>query len=114
MPGWAQQLTTRKNHARTPNFPIFGPNPTTAVFQDYNSTKATVITDIDTGVPRGFGFVEFASVEDLERAIAEMHNKDLFGWNITVKRAVPKKSQLAGGGQDGGGRPRPPFRGPER
>jgi heterogeneous nuclear ribonucleoprotein G len=61
-----------------------------------NVLDAKVITDKETGQPRGFGFVNFSDEQSMEDAIESLHGKDLDGRNITVNRAKPK-------GRDGGG-----------
>lgn len=55
-----------------------------------------IITDMVTKLPRGYGFVEFATEEETERAIAETDGSTtLFeGQVLTVKRAVPKKERI--------------------
>lgn len=49
-----------------------------------------------TKKPRGFGFVMFGREEDMERAIEAMHNQDLSGRVISVKRAVPEDKMAPG------------------
>ncbi|MEQ8302282.1 MAG: RNA-binding protein [Cyclobacteriaceae bacterium] len=53
-------------------------------------TSAKIITDRDTGRSKGFGFVEMASDEDGNRAIAELNETELDGRTIVVKPANPK------------------------
>jgi len=51
----------------------------------------SLVTDRDTGRPRGFGFVEMdASAADA--AIQGLNNKDFGGRDLNVNEARPKKS----------------------
>ena len=65
-------------------------------------TSIAIITDRETGQPRGFGFVEMASKEEGEAAIAEFNGKELDGRNLTVNEARPREDRGNRGG--GGGR----------
>lgn len=49
-------------------------------------------TDRDTGRPRGFGFVEMTSKEDMENAINNFNGEELGGRNIKVTEAIERKS----------------------
>ncbi|KAF9977757.1 hypothetical protein BGZ73_004981 [Actinomortierella ambigua] len=49
--------------------------------------EATVVYDKDTGRPRGFGFVTFATEEAATAAIQKMHQTELDGRSIVVDRA---------------------------
>jgi RNA recognition motif-containing protein len=57
---------------------------------------ATVVEDRDTGRSRGFGFVEMASREEGEAAIAQFNGNDLNGRNLTVNVAKPRESRNGG------------------
>ena len=59
-----------------------------------------LMRDMATGRARGFAFVEMASEEDAQNAIATLNNHDFGGRNITVNEARPKTS--SGGGFGGG------------
>lgn len=48
---------------------------------------ASVIRDRLTGRSRGFGFVEMASTEEAQRAIAELNGRELNGRMISVNEA---------------------------
>ncbi|KAG7569526.1 RNA recognition motif domain [Arabidopsis thaliana x Arabidopsis arenosa] len=52
---------------------------------------ARVITDRETGRSKGFGFVTYATIEDAEKAKAEMNAKFLDGWVIFVDPARPRE-----------------------
>ncbi len=61
-----------------------------------------VMRDMATGRARGFAFVEMATEEDAQNAIATLNNHNYGGRNLTVNEARPKP-QGAGGGGFGGG-----------
>jgi cold-inducible RNA-binding protein len=63
--------------------------------------SASVVEDRDTGRSRGFGFVEMASKEEGETAIAQFNGKEFNGRNLTVNEARPREDR---GGNRGGGR----------
>ena len=69
--------------------------------------SASVVEDRDTGRSRGFGFVEMASKEEGEAAIAQFNGKELDGRNLTVNEARPREDRGGrgggGGGRGGGG-----------
>jgi len=53
----------------------------------FTVTTARVICDREGGRSRGFGFVEFGSEDDAERAIEELNGMDVRGRKILVKEA---------------------------
>jgi cold-inducible RNA-binding protein len=55
-----------------------------------NVTSAQVIMDRQTGRSRGFGFVEYATEEEAEKAIKELNGQSLDGRNIVVNEAREK------------------------
>ena len=59
-----------------------------------------LVTDRETGRPRGFGFVEMANGEDAQGAIQELNGQDFGGRNLTVNEARERSS--GGGGGRGG------------
>ncbi|MBX3243225.1 MAG: RNA-binding protein [Acidobacteria bacterium] len=63
--------------------------------------SATVVEDRETGRSRGFGFVEMATKEDGEKAIAELNGTEQNGREIKVNEAKPRENRGFGGG--GGG-----------
>ncbi|MBU1227487.1 MAG: RNA-binding protein [Actinobacteria bacterium] len=59
-----------------------------AIFSEYGEViSAQVIADRDTGRSRGFGFVEMASGEEAEKAIAETNGKNVDGRQLNVNIA---------------------------
>ena len=73
-------------------------------FEAYGQVdRVSIMTDRDTGRSRGFGFVEMASSEDGEKAIAALNGSQVGGRTINVNEARPK-TERAGGGGGGGGR----------
>src|SRR6185369_1697991 len=67
-------------------------------------TSASIIEDRDTGRSRGFGFVEMASKEEGDAAIAQFNGKEFNGRNLTVNEARPREDRGNRGGGGGGGR----------
>ncbi|MBV9216025.1 MAG: RNA-binding protein [Acidobacteria bacterium] len=65
--------------------------------------SATVVEDRETGRSRGFGFVEMASQEDGEKAIAEFNGTQFGGRDIKVNEAKPREDRGGRGGYNGGG-----------
>ena len=77
-----------------------------AMFSEYGTVESVnLITDRDTGRPRGFGFVEMSSGAD--EAIEALHQKEMDGRNLNVNEARPRTDrpprQRQGGGGGGGG-----------
>ncbi len=60
-----------------------------------------LVTDRDTGRPRGFGFVQMSSGAD--EAIQALHQKDMGGRALNVNEARPRTERPRGGGGGGGG-----------
>ncbi len=52
--------------------------------------RVSIMTDRDTGRSRGFGFVEMASAEDGEKAIAALNGSQVGGRTLNVNEARPK------------------------
>jgi len=74
----------------------------------FQAVSATVIRDKMTGESRGFGFVELAEEEDMQRAIQGLNGQTLEGRPLTVNEARPQRAGFGGGGggqhRGGGGR----------
>jgi len=63
--------------------------------------SAKVITDRETGRPRGFGFVEMAQPEDAQKANQSLDGRDFKGRNLKVNVAQPRENRPGGGSRGG-------------
>ena len=66
-----------------------------------------IITDRDTGRPRGFAFVEMGSQSDAKSAILALNGREVGGRALTVNEAkeqAPRRGGTGGRGGFGGGR----------
>lgn len=63
-----------------------------------------IITDRDTGRPRGFAFVEMPDSSAAEAAIKGVNGTELGGRDLNVNEARPKRDRGGGGGRGRGGR----------
>ncbi len=71
------------------------------LFSQFGEVQSVnMITDRDTGRPRGFCFVE---MEEADKAIAELNGKEFGGRNLTVNeaRAREERGPRSGGGGEG-------------
>ena len=68
-------------------------------------TSASIITDRDSGRPKGFGFVEMATKSEAEAAITSLNGKTLKDRTVVVNEARPRTDNRGGGsyGNRGGG-----------
>jgi cold-inducible RNA-binding protein len=64
--------------------------------------EVKLVTDRDTGRPRGFGFVEMGSPQDADGAIRDLNGHDFGGRPLTVNEARERTSGGGGGGFGGG------------
>jgi len=62
-----------------------------------------IITDRDTGQPRGFGFVEMPSDSEATQAIEKLNGFDMGGRQLNVNEAKPREDRGGGGGRGGYG-----------
>jgi cold-inducible RNA-binding protein len=68
-------------------------------------TEVKIITDRDTGRPRGFAFVEMGSQSDADAAVNTLNGREFGGRALTVNEAreqAPRRSGGFGGGGGGG------------
>ena len=74
-----------------------------AAFAAYGSVeRVNIVTDRDTGQPRGFAFVEMSDSQAGQTAIAQLNGAELHGRTLNVNEARPKPT--GGGGGYGGAR----------
>mgnify|MGYP003572946485 CR=1 FL=1 len=62
-----------------------------------------IVTDRETGRPRGFAFAEMSNDSEAKAVIEAMDGKDLGGRNLTVNEAKPRPTGGGGGHRGGGG-----------
>ena len=65
--------------------------------------SAQVITDRETGQPRGFAFVEMSSDAEAQAAITANNGKNVGGRALTVNESRPREGGGGGGSRGGGG-----------
>ena len=69
-----------------------------ALFSKHGTVeKVSLITDRDTGRPRGFGFVEMSNA-DASRAMQALNGTDLDGRSLKINEAQDKQRSGGGGG----------------
>lgn len=61
-------------------------------------SDVAIVTDRETGRPRGFAFVTMADTAGTEAAIQNLHGKDFNGRPLTVNEARPREERPGGGG----------------
>jgi RNA recognition motif-containing protein len=62
-----------------------------------------MVTDRETGRPRGFAFVEVANAQQAGDVINALHGKTVDGRTLTVNEAREREGGRGGGGGGGGG-----------
>ena len=77
-----------------------------SLFEAYGSVdRVNIVTDRDSGQPRGFGFVEMTNNAEGDRAIGGMNGREVNGRALNVNEARPKgEGGGRGFGGSGGGR----------
>ena len=74
------------------------------LFEAYGPVdKVSIVTDRDTGQPRGFAFVEMTDDDSAGKAMEALNGTNLGGRNLTVNEARPKTDRPRGGGGGRGG-----------
>jgi RNA recognition motif-containing protein len=76
-----------------------------SLFEAYGAVdKVSIVTDRDTGQPRGFAFVEMPDDDAATKAMEALNGTSLGGRNLNINEARPKTDRPRGGGGGGGGR----------
>ena len=74
-------------------------------FEAYGQIDSvTIITDRDTGRPKGFGFVEMSNDTEARAAMDSLNEKDFMGRTLKVNEARPRTEGQRGGGRRDFGR----------
>jgi RNA recognition motif-containing protein len=75
-----------------------------ALFEGFGTVeRVSVITDRDTGKPRGFAFVEMADDDSADKAVAALNGTEYEGRALNVSEARPREGGGGGGRRGGGG-----------
>ena len=75
-----------------------------SLFESYGTVeRVSIVTDRETGQPRGFGFVEMTNADEAQKAIAGLNGKEVGGRDLNVNEARPKADRGGSGGSRGGG-----------
>ncbi|KAI5212478.1 RNA-binding domain-containing protein [Aureobasidium subglaciale] len=75
----------------------------TGYFSEFGSINSIRLpTDRETGAPKGFGYVEFGSVDEAKAALEGLNGADVDGRNIRLDFAAPRDPSSGGGGFGGG------------
>jgi len=65
-----------------------------ALFEAYGTVESVrIMTDRDTGRPRGFGFVEMLNATDAQATIDGLNGTSLGGRDLTVNEARPREDR---------------------
>ena len=71
-------------------------------FEAFGKVDSTsVVTDRDTGRPRGFAFVEMPTVSEGQAAITGINGKNINDRTVVVNEARPRNDNRSGGGYGG-------------
>jgi RNA recognition motif-containing protein len=76
-----------------------------SMFESYGRVdRINIVTDRDTGQPRGFAFVEMGDDNEGDKAISGLNGREVGGRALNVNEARPKTA--GSGGRDAGSRVR--------
>jgi RNA recognition motif-containing protein len=76
-----------------------------ATFSQFgNVERVNIVTDRDSGQPRGFAFVEMTDANEAQNAISQLNGAELHGRAMNVNEARPKPTGGRGQGGFGGQR----------
>jgi RNA recognition motif-containing protein len=70
-----------------------------SLFEPYGTVdRVNLVTDRDTGQPRGFGFIEMPNDAEAEKAMAAVNGRAVGGRTLAVNEARPKTERPGGRG----------------
>jgi len=76
-----------------------------SLFTNYGQVEdVAVVTDRETGRPRGFGFVTMPNDEEAKAAIDALNGQEFEGRSLNVNEARPRENRGGPRGGGGGGR----------
>ncbi len=55
-----------------------------------------LVTDVETGKRKGFGFIEMPVYDQAKAAIATLNEKEVYGRKISLKEAIEKQQETPG------------------
>ncbi len=74
------------------------------LFSNYGQVdEVAVVTDRETGRPRGFAFVTMGNDDEARAAIEALNGQEFEGRTLTVNEAKPREDRGGGGGRGGFG-----------
>ncbi|KAF2480498.1 hypothetical protein BDY17DRAFT_326398 [Neohortaea acidophila] len=75
----------------------------TELFQEYGTINAVRLpTDRETGAIKGFGYVEFSSIDESKAAFEALQGGDLAGRSMRLDYSTPRSNDSPAGGRGGG------------
>lgn len=70
-----------------------------SLFEPYGTVdRVNIVTNRDTGQPKGFAFVEMPNDAEATKAMAALNGRDVGGRTLAVNEARPKTERGADGG----------------
>ena len=70
-----------------------------SLFETYGTVgRVNLVTDRDSGQPRGFAFVEMTNNAEAEKAIDALNGREVEGRTLNVNEARPKEDRSSRGG----------------
>ena len=70
-----------------------------SLFETYGAVgRVNLVTDRDSGQPRGFAFVEMTNNAEAEKAIGALNGREVEGRTLNVNEARPKEDRSSRGG----------------
>ena len=70
-----------------------------SLFEPYGAVgRVNLVTDRDSGQPRGFAFVEMTNNAEAEKAMGALNGREVEGRTLNVNEARPKEDRSSRGG----------------